>query len=263
MAVNSVEKSAQKLNAYLRSHGKKQGKAWRLRVRSLLAQTFEALNAKPLNGALCLELAGKIEREIAALEGGEPVETDDVVSEPLPSEARNAGQEKEEAARIGAANSAAAERIETGRGAEAPAPSRDSDAGETRIERENTSDDRQIQGEESAPAQADSVAGDTSPAKEKNNPDEIGLFDLIHIQIRCFFKLNACIRPPYIGKFVRYADKYGEVVQARVDRFIKVLSKNEDEFAAKLEAEVGYDEDLLPDMPERGLVLHPRKKKKR
>ena len=169
MAANSVEKSAQKLNAYLRSHGKKQGKAWRLRVRSLLAQTFEALNAKPLNGALCLELAGKIEREIAALEGGEPIEEEASESEPLPEKSRNSEQDYNRDARIGVANSASAERIEAGDGAEAPEDGRNSEVGETRIADTKVPDDGLDSGEEKTEAEpeSDSVAGDTSPEKEK------------------------------------------------------------------------------------------------
>lgn len=258
MSANSVEKNAQKLNAYLRSHGKKQGKSWRLKIRALLSQTFEALNAKPIDGALCLELAGKIEREIASLESGEAKSEEDGGADYPSSELHESRvNNQKEAARIALGNSAASSRIAIGK----------SDEGETRVESKQFETTALCLGESSTLTKPnpDSVAGDTSPEnppKEKS-AGEIGLFDLIHIQIRCFFKLNACTRPPYIGKFVRYADKYGEVVQERVNRFIRVLSKNEDEFAAKLETEVGYDEDLLPDMPERGLVLHPRKKKKR
>ena len=86
---------------------------------------------------------------------------------------------------------------------------------------------------------------------------------MIHVQIRCFFKINACVRPPYIGKFVQFADKFSEVKEARIERFIRVLSKGDEEISMKTEVEVGYRDDLIPDMPEMGFVLHPKKKKKR
>lgn len=102
--------------------------------------------------------------------------------------------------------------------------------------------------------------GETSPLPKP--ADEIGLFDLIRVSIRCFFKIRACVRPPFIGKFVDFAEKFAEIRQERIDRFIGVLSKGDEDFVAKTEVEVGYREDLLPDMPERGLVLHPKKKRR-
>lgn len=244
MSANAVEKQAQKLNQLLRMQGKKLGKAWRVNVRALLAQTFEALNAKPLNGALCLELSQKIDAELAALENGETT-----LSEPnaieMPSPASPKADEtpvvdsSAEKPCIGEANSGEKEDARIGEAESA-------DEGEARI------------------GEANSAAGDTSPEQHKEiPPEEIGLFDLIRVQIRCFFTLNACVRPPYIGKFVRRSDKFAESTQARIDKFISVLSNNEDDFAAKTDIEIGYNDDLLPDMPERGLVLHPKKKKKK
>ena len=252
MSTNAVEKQAQKLNQYLRTQGKKQGKTWRIQVRALLAQTFEALNAKPLNGPLCLELSQKIEAELTALENGESTLTDETeiaqrpaVKQPKAPEYENYSTDETE---TGAKASKAAMRIGEAESSAENAPcigEADNGAGEPRI------------------GEAESGAGGQPPQEKKViPPDEIGLFDLIHIQIRCFFTLNACVRPPYIGNFVNYADKFAENTQARIDRFIGVLSKNEDEFAAKTEVEIGYNDDLLPDMPERGLVLHPKKKKK-
>ena len=68
MATNGIEKNAQALNKILREDGKKYGKIWRQRIRSLLSQTFAALNAKPLDGPLCLHLQSLIESELASIE---------------------------------------------------------------------------------------------------------------------------------------------------------------------------------------------------
>ncbi len=128
-----------------------------------------------------------------------------------------------------------------------------SDAGDTSPDTASNPDETQSESAETA----------KEPAKCADDADDVGLFDLIHVQIRCFFKIRACVRPPYIGQFVLFSERYGQDVQARVDRFLGVLSKGEDDFAAKTEVEVGYRDDLLPDMPERGLILYPKKKKKR
>ncbi len=249
MSTNAVEKNAQALNQLLRRDGKKYGKAWRSRIRDLLSQTFSALNAKPLDGALCLRLSEQIEAELQAAETGE---VDVTSGAPQPSPSSDS--------RMGAAHSESSSPIANS--------NRDDHEGETRM------------------GTAHSVAGDACPAKSRETgdepaqsevpvpepgavqeppptpPEEIGLFDLIHVEIRCFFKIRACTRPPYIGRFVTFADRFAEVKQEHIDKFIGVLSNSEDEFSAKTEVEIGYREDLLPDMPERGLVLHPKKKNK-
>ena len=70
MSINAVEKHAQTLNQALRNQGKLYGKAWRLRIRDLLQQTFAAMNARPLDGELCKSLDEKISAELEALENG-------------------------------------------------------------------------------------------------------------------------------------------------------------------------------------------------
>ena len=70
MSINAVEKHAQTLNQALRNQGKLYGKAWRLRIRDLLQQTFAAMNARPLDGELCKALDEKISAELEALENG-------------------------------------------------------------------------------------------------------------------------------------------------------------------------------------------------
>ncbi len=281
MSINAVEKHAQTLNQALRNQGKLYGKAWRLRIRDLLQQTFAAMNARPLDGELCKALDEKISAELEALENG----TVEIASEEPKKEKRSkkkrslddADEEKpvlsggfdEDAAAGGAAETAeivpepVVETVETAE-SEAQESSRmaagQSDEGETRM------------------AAGHSGAGDTSPetktetdeiesesgeATTKAEDDSIGLFDLIHVEIRCFFKIRACVRPPYIGQFVTFSERYAADVQTRIDQFLGVLSKGDDEFAAKTEVDVGYRDDLLPNMPERGLILYPKKKKKR
>lgn len=247
MAVNAVERQAQKLNQILRTDGKRLGKSWRQSVRALLSQTFDALNAKPIDGALCQALATQIEAELARVESGENSVCE--IKIPLCDEftendskkirhswVQDAVKSDEMSERMGVAHSSA----QSSRIGQA-----DSDVGEARI------------------GQADSDAGGEPPDNmgiEKD--DAIGLFDLIRVQVRCFFILRACVKPPYIGLFVRRATRHAEATVGRIERFIAVLSKDDAKIAAKTEVELGYDDDLLKGMPERGLVLHPKKKKK-
>ena len=247
MSSNAIEKQAQTLNQALRTKGKLLGKNWRLRIRDLLNQTFNALNAKPLDGALCLRLQQQIESELTALEN-DTVDKD-TLPEVLPKKQveskdkseRMAAGHSEHAARMAESQSGAGEprmaESQSGAGATAPLQTKDTNA----VKDESKSKEK----------------------PEKPKDESIGLFDLIHIHIRTFFTIRACVRPPYIGKFVQFADKHAETVQERIDKFLNVLSKGDDKVVGKTGVEVGYREDLLPDMPDRNLVLAPKKKKRR
>lgn len=272
MAPNIVEKNAQALNQLLRTEGKKYGKAWRSRIRELLAQTFAALNAKPLDGALCLRLSEQIESELQAIESG-TVDTERGASKSQAvcvSSAVDEQHTREVCHQVSKEDLGMTER----QGAER-------ESGELQSEVENLAGARMplVHSAQGEPCMAEghSGAGAQAPDGEgececesrsdvllRHVPaDEVGLFDLIRVRIRCFFKINACVRPPYIGRFVRFADKFSEVVHARIDKFIGVLDKGDEDFVAKTEVEVGYRDELIPDMPDMGLVLHPKKKKKR
>lgn len=260
----------------LRTDGKKYGKAWRSRIRELLSQTFAALNAKPLDGALCLRLSEQIEAELRAIEEGTiEVESssnkikkkralvDEIKGETkevcfsecdLKENTRTIGGEKPRESVDFVEELSAGEDILSSRMAAGH-----SEQGEPRMAEGHSGVGAQAPETEKTAAEV--VANDASlrhvPA------DEIGLFDLIRVRIRCFFKINACVRPPYIGRFVRFADKFSEAVQSRIDKFIGVLDKGDEDFVARTEVEVGYRDELIPDMPDMGLVLHPKKKKKR
>ncbi|MBQ4360331.1 MAG: hypothetical protein II767_08750 [Proteobacteria bacterium] len=321
MAINIVEKNALALNQILRTDGKRLGKEWRLRVRTLLGETFAALNAKPLDGALCLQLSEKIDAELAALAEmkRDDGEDDGAESGFAPAPEKSSSKKKKSRKKAEAEDDSSAEQTSEG-GAEntadawwaqeteaAPAKKKKSrkkddvvalsaDAAEAELPvaedaRESASEERSSaspcigaaeNGEEAArigAADSDEEAariaeGDSGASElditagelvrqKATEPEEVGLFDLIHVQIRCFFKINACVRPPYIGKFVQFADKFSEVREARIERFIRVLSKGDEEITMKTEVEVGYRDDLIKDMPEMGFVLHPKKKKKR
>ena len=321
MAINIVEKNALALNQILRTDGKRLGKEWRLRVRTLLGETFAALNAKPLDGALCLQLSEKIDAELAALAEmkRDDGEEDGAESGFAPAPEKSSSKKKKSRKKAEAEDDSSAEQTSDG-GAEdaadawwaqeteaAPAKKKKSrkkddvvalsaDAAEAELPvaedaRESASEERSSaspcigaaeNGEEAARigeadsdeeavriGEADSDAPELDITagelvrQKATEPEEVGLFDLIHVQIRCFFKINACVRPPYIGKFVQFADKFSEVREARIERFIRVLSKGDEEITMKTEVEVGYRDDLIKDMPEMGFVLHPKKKKKR
>ena len=334
MSVNIVEKNAQALNQILRTDGKRLGKEWRQRVRSLLAEMFAALNAKPLDGALCLRLAEKIDFELDALadlrreegdgddecapvavaapkpkkkkaakksapEPSKPEDADDtaVTSAQKPLEEAqmrepdgvtdepDAGRDvpdldvparkpkKKKASRLaladyagasgGASDDACAPKEARESAPEGCMREAHSPADAPRIGFADSGDEAPCIGEaDSGDPERDITAGEMIRQKA-TAPEEVGLFDLIRVQIRCFFKINACVRPPYIGNFVRFADKFSEVREERIERFIRVLSKGDEEISMKTEVEVGYREELIPDMPEMGFVLHPKKKKKR
>ena len=248
VATNVIEKSAQALNQILRERGKKYGKAWRQRVRALLGQTFAALNAKPLDGALCLRLQGQIEAELNA------IQNDAVDTTTLPDVPESAAKPGNKAAAEDASYKAAA-RMDAGHSAAgARIGKANSDQGEPPMARKSASCDDL--GDHRG-------AGDVPPVQKKSPDDGIGLFDLIRVQVRTFFTIRACVRPPYIGKFVTFADRYAEIVQERIDTFLNVLSKGDDALKTKVDVDVGYREDLLPDMPDRNLVLAPKKKKRR
>ncbi|MCL2326142.1 MAG: hypothetical protein FWC40_06585 [Proteobacteria bacterium] len=99
----------------------------------------------------------------------------------------------------------------------------------------------------------------TSPS---DLPARMGYFDLVRIRIRCFFRLRACIEPLRIGGISDFAERYTDSVQRRIDRFIAVLSKNDAITSGDATVKPGYQEELIQNMPERGLVLHPKKKKR-
>lgn len=319
MAINIVEKNALALNQILRTDGKRLGKEWRLRIRTLLGETFAALNAKPLDGALCLQLSEKIEAELAVLAEmkGDAGEDDGLPGAVAPAAEKPAKKKKSRkkseadtaeppASETDASDAsdawwaqesegaspkqkksrrqagvdvsaevaeASGERSEDarvsapeGRIGEADSPedmprivADDSGGAEARIGEADSAEDTEVPAEAENPV----AEGEAKDAPAESVPEEAGLFDLIHVQIRCFFKINACVRPPYIGKFVQFADKFSEVKEARIERFIRVLSKGDEEISMKTEVEVGYHDDLIPDMPEMGFVLHPKKKKKR
>lgn len=88
----------------------------------------------------------------------------------------------------------------------------------------------------------------------------MGYFEMVSIKVRSFFCLRAFREPVRIARATSYAQNYADAVFARVDKFINVLSKGA--AAPSLDAYKGYGEELIKDMPERGLVLHPPKRKK-
>ncbi len=103
----------------------------------------------------------------------------------------------------------------------------------------------------------------TLVAKAKGEePPEIGYFDIVNVQVRQFFKINALVETYEIGGSVTFAEKYADAVDDRVEKFIAVLSKPDETIHFNDEVQVGYRDDLIKDMPDRNLVLHPKKKKK-
>jgi len=116
---------------------------------------------------------------------------------------------------------------------------------------------------ENQPAAKPTDPNEKPVAKAKGEePPEIGYFDIVNVQVRQFFKINALVETYEIGGSVSFAEKYADSVDDRVEKFIAVLSKPEATIQFNDEVQVGYRDDLIKDMPDRNLVLHPKKKKK-
>ena len=251
MSINVVEKNAQRLNKVLREQGASFPREWRQRVRGLLAQTFEAMNARPLDGPLCLRLSDQIEAELASypelLEHTAVLQAEAPASpKERPAQKTSPIRKKESRSDSSSTPKAPGEALQnTGMPESQPKP----------------------QSVAPAPVASDGQTVATQPEKHPviapTIDDSPGLFDFIHIQIRCFFKIRACLKPPYIGKFVQFAENFADVREDRIESFIRVLSKGTEGLGAKTDVEVGYDDDLLPNMPSRDLVLHQRLKKRR
>lgn len=112
----------------------------------------------------------------------------------------------------------------------------------------------------SLPAQPSTAERPTCETREK--PPEIGYFDIVHVQVRQAIRIHAAVKPVRIGRAGDMADLYAETVNARVERFIEVLSKPDSSIQFNSELTPGYEDELIENMPDRGLVLHPKKKKK-
>ena len=98
----------------------------------------------------------------------------------------------------------------------------------------------------------------------RETPPEVGYFDIVSIRIRQFFKFRALVETYEIGQTTTFAEKFCDAVEARIEKFIAVLSSPDDS-ASHFSTDVvtGYRDDLIKDMPDRDLVLHPKKKKKK
>ncbi len=254
MAANQVEKNAIRLHKYLQERGKFFDKSWRQRIRKLLADTYEAMNAKPIDGNRCRVVSDQIEAELAVLD---QMSFDDM---PEISVKKSSDKSKTRTTKKRAAQ-------------QSPSHSDDSSSSEMATDSSllSTNGDRGEGGEDcdemareavvdSAVDSRDNGVGQTNTVADA--ADSIGLFDLIHIEIRCFIKIRAVVRPPFIGKFVEFAEDFAQKRESRIEAFIAVLSPSTDELSNKMEVEVGYDDDLIPNMPGFDLVLHPKKKKR-
>ena len=286
MGTNAVEKQAQELNKLLRAKSKTLDKKTRVRIRGLLGETFAALEARPLDGQRCLALAAQIDREIAALKGemvAEAVAVSDGVGEASSREMVDVAPERVpegEVATESAPGHAMAADAASDHGAARESRDGDvpgkvgADASDEEGERMREAHsepaariaegDSAAEGEPRIPA-GDSGAGDASPARPETpkEPEIRGFAEMIHLQIRCFVRVRACVQPAELGKVAKFSSRFSDGVQERVDKFLAVLSKGEDDFSAKVDVETGYQQDLLPNMPDRNLVLHQKLKKKK
>ena len=274
MSANSIEKNALKLSQLLRDYGKVIDKERRKRTRALLAQTFEAMNARPLNGTLCKQLSDQIEVELEQFQSLSEQPSEEQ-NEDVPKQKRKKNK-SENAQRLAKAleltTPVAPKTVETTAPVEQRAPENSSEIDQSaHVVSAHVS--LSPDGEDSAPvdaaattpdartAQDVDVATETSPdAQPKDNSP--GLFDLIHVQIRCFIKIRAVQKPPYIGRFVMFSEKFADALETRIDKFINVLSNHSEDIGEKLQVERGYVDDLLPDMPDFNLILHPKRKKR-
>lgn len=304
MSANQVEKHAVRLHKYLVERGKYFDKAWRQRIRKLLADTYNAMNARPLDGKRCHALSDEIDAELAALDkmsfdGMQEISVKDRAAKRA---AKADCKQKPAAPASNASDSnktvhssdSAGQSPETGdlQGNRADlrrqplgdligAPAKNDDiADDLRVhdaknakavavcdrkaensahlpnEMQSPTDPHTAGGAQTADGKDEITA---APAREDGS---IGLFDLIRVEIRCMIKIRAVVRPPFIGKFVSFAETFAEKRESRIEAFIAVLSPDTEKLGAKTDTEVGYEDDLIPNMPGFDLVLHPKKKKR-
>lgn len=271
MSANSIEKNALKLSQLLRDYGKVIDKERRKRTRELLAQTFEAMNARPLNGALCKQLSDRIDVELEQFQSLSEAASEEP-NEDVPKQ-KHKKNKSENARRLPkaieltsptpskTAETSTPDEIKTVEIAEETHPSISTSA-------VFPCDDAAATQSDDVPTQSDACpTHDTDALPETSHEvpqkdDSPGLFDLIHVQIRCFIKIRAVQKPPYIGKFVIFSEKFADALETRIDKFINVLSNNSEDIGEKLQVEKGYVDDLLPNMPDFNLVLHPKRKKR-
>lgn len=270
MAANQVEKNAIRLHKYLQERGKFFDKSWRQRIRKLLADTYEAMNAKPIDGNRCRAVSDQIEAELAVLD---QMSFDDMpeVSVKKSSDKSKTRTTKKRAAQQSPSHSddSSEPRVST----PSPAKADDSSSLEMVVDSSllSTNGDRGDVVEDCDKTDREAVVDSAADSRDDgvgqtntvaDAADSIGLFDLIHVEIRCLIKIRAVVRPPFIGKFVEFAEDFAQKRESRIEAFIAVLSPSTDELSNKMEVEVGYDDDLIPNMPGFDLVLHPKKKKR-
>ena len=318
----------------LQKKGKSLGKAWRVRIRRLLSETFSALGAPKLDGTRCQTLEDQIVRELSWLNDPSSISEEALVSAyeatlgaldgmSKPSFGNipgNIDKEKQHFVDASADEVPSAPREQAplpevlpdlpSKTASAPSPApaapkpapavakaepepvAEPDAPEpapTKTKKKKSkksalrdilfsddydspkSADVTFVPEPSASAQDTTVPEETPaapPAPElpkyttKETPPEIGYFDIVNIQIRQAIIIEAAVKPVRIGHAGDIADEYAETVNTRVERFIEVLSKPDSSIQFNSELTPGYEDDLIENMPDRGLVLHPKKKKK-
>lgn len=311
MSSNQVEKNAQRLNQVLRELGKSLDKERRVRIRKLLADTYEAMNARPLDGKRCLALSDEIDATLLELENGNLESSMGMVSAEGSKKSETSKKKKSAESPKTDDKKKTEERKKRKVKAEKEGKSSEISAQEGQSEKTALSqtvevDDKPVcpseqnclrsftqteaitselkpcyeishmsspsennecaeNCEDKCPSNDSKASGgkDGAPASDlKSDADDIGLFDLIHVEVRCLIRIRAVVRPPFIGKFVEFAESFAESRESRIEAFISVLSPNTEDFGCKTEVEVGYDDDLIPNMPGLDLVLHPKKKKR-
>lgn len=319
MAGHPVEQRAAELNRILLKNGKRLGKAWRVRIRRILAETFSALGAPKLDGTRCQALEDQIIREISWLKDPTSMREADLVaayestlalldgmskpsfgnipgnidkekqhfvdasveetstskeSTPLPDAVIATSEPvAEEFTMPEALTATEVTPPKTKKKKSKKASLRDllmSDDYGLSTAQSPTPDVSVLESESNDNAFPSSSDAPPPPVEEpdvpkyytKETPPEIGYFDIVNIQVRQAIIINAAVKPVRIGHAGDIADLYAETVNDRVERFIEVLSKPDSSIQFNSELTPGYEDDLIENMPDRGLVLHPKKKKK-
>lgn len=311
MSSNQVEKNAQRLNQVLRELGKSLDKERRVRIRKLLADTYEAMNARPLDGKRCLALSDEIDATLLELENGNLESSIGMVSAEGSKKSETSKKKKSAESPKTDDKKKTEERKKRKVKAEKEGKSSEISAQEGQSEKTALSQTVEVDDKPVCPSeqnclrnftQTEAITSELKPCYEishvsspsesvecaenredicpsndskasegkdgapssdlKSDADDIGLFDLIHVEVRCLIRIRAVVRPPFIGKFVEFAEAFAESRESRIEAFISVLSPNTEDFGCKTEVEVGYDDDLIPNMPGLDLVLHPKKKKR-
>lgn len=252
--MHPLEKLASQLNTMLKTQAKAVSKAWKIEARILLKESFDLLGQTPPDdAALCL-----LEKRL---------NTHIVMANSPPVDLEKTPKTLGESAKI--ATTHADELRQTPDVKPDLHQDKRQDTLETQANLSTLKEEQEgehknaksVKKNHHPEALRGNASTELAPAKDAET-SLLGYFEMVHVGIRQFFKINACLPERVLARASANAERHSEVLAQRIEAFIAVLSKSTEIENPNTNLRSGYHEELLKDMPERGLVLHPKRKKK-